>query len=292
MSLPYLGFYWNREDGEVRKDVKSYHFNPGQDEPPYSIPALQQLIEDFIAEYKPTEEMSAHFAPPPIDQTLNAQLGTVQCKHYDYDFQNDVTCQLLSADLTAYNGNYLSTTYYTEQIQHLSGLSSDGNYTAAEIRKMAADITARAYLGEYDGDGILYPCDLKKELSCKQGSFALSAIAADGKLTVYDKICKGTALPVKDGVYQFYIYDGSTAYQYDTDSVIFKVVDGVVQYVYSGQLRVDAGTQKAVSFQPGQWYTYTAEDSAADAQQFIDECNANGSVYDGVIVQCYGSDGL
>ena len=109
---------------------------------------------------------------------------------------------------------------------------------------MITDITSRAYLGEYDGDGILYPCDAKKELSCKQGSFALSAIAADGsgKLTVYDKICRGTELPVKDGVYQFYIYDGSTAYQYDTDSVIFKVTDGVVQYVYSGQLHVDAGT--------------------------------------------------
>ena len=194
LSLPYLGFYWNREDGEVRKDVKSYHFNPGQDEPPYSIPALQQLIEDFIAEYKPTEEMSAHFAPPPIDQTLNAQLGTVQCKHYDYNFQNDVTCQLLSADLTAYNGNYLSTVYYTEQYEHLTSLTGPGadDYKLADIEKMAKEITAQAYLGEYDGDGILYPCDVKKELSCKQGSFALSAIAADGKLTVYDKICKGT----------------------------------------------------------------------------------------------------
>lgn len=121
--------------------------------------------------------------------------------------------------------------------------------------------------------------------------FALSS--EDGaRLSVYSKICRDMVVDMKDGVYQFYIYDGSTAYQYDADSVIFKVNGGKVQYVYSGQLEVAAGTQKAVSFQPGQWYQYTAEDSADEAQQFIDECNANGSVYDGVIVQCYGSDSV
>ena len=296
LSLPYLGFYWNRADGEVRKEVKSYHFNPGEDDPPYSIADLEQLVEDFISEYSPTPEETERFSPPGISSYLNGALGTVQCRYYEYDESLDINSQILSADLTAYNYAYLTGDYFLQVSSAMSDLTADGAYTKDEVLKMVSDVTARAYLGEYDSDGIFFPCDSKKELSCKQGMFALSS--EDGaRLSVYSKICRDMEIDVKPGVWQFYIYDGSTAYQYDADSVIFKVEKAAggknkVKYVYSGQLEVGAGTRQAVTFQPGRWYQYTAEDGEDAAQQFIDECNANGSVYDGVIVQCRGSDDL
>ena len=121
----------------------------------------------------------------------------------------------------------------------------------------------------------------------------MSVDAVSGQLSTYSKICRDTKTNLVPGMYQFYLYDGSTAYQYDADSVIFKVVassgSNVIKYVYEGKLNVDQASKAAVSFQPGRWYSYTAEDAEDEAQSFIDECNANGSVYDGVIVQCQGA---
>lgn len=150
LSLPYLGFYWNRPDGEVRKEVKSYHFNPGQDEPPYSIVDLEQMVEDFISEYDPSPEEARAFTPPAVEKTANEQLGTVQCRYYTYDEKADITSQVLSADLTAYNYNYLTGDYFRQVFSTMSDLTADGAYTAGEVQKMVSDVTARAYVSAYD----------------------------------------------------------------------------------------------------------------------------------------------
>ena len=88
---PHICWYWNRPDGEVFKEAVSYHFSPGQSEPPFSMEQLMQMTEDKFAEYSPSDAERNAYAPPEIFQAANPSFGTVQYRYYDLSKDGDIS---------------------------------------------------------------------------------------------------------------------------------------------------------------------------------------------------------
>lgn len=146
------------------------------------------------------------------------------------------------------------------------------------------DISTNYYLGEFDPDGIYFPCDRKVQISGIDSYVTVKDLEGTVHVLSGGSVVSGQGLSglsgeaVPDGTYQFYDFDSSNLYRYDERGFIFKVQNGKAKYVYRfendyGQSAQDTGIQKY-----SQRVLYGFDDSTPgeEMQRYIDQCEEDG----------------
>lgn len=298
VSIPVFCWYWNRgNDQPPVKITRTYHFSPGEQEPPFSMQDLMLSTEQIFSEYVPLSD----FNKVQVDPLFNDNLCVVMGRTYgNRPLGTELSASIVSSSLSDYYLDGLMDTSkdpYRKMYSQITSLTSvvtaDGEYSMSSFWELTPNkipeyvlsvISTDIYKGEFDSNGVYFPCDHKTEISgidsyvtVKDPDGAIHVLSGGsiiGGQTLLD--LNGNVVP--DGTYQFYEFDSSNIYRYDQTGFIFKVEGGKTKYVYRfendyGSSSGNEGVQKY-----SQRVLYGFDDSASgdDMQRFIDQCEEDG----------------
>ena len=273
VSIPVICWYWKKNDNDPPvKITRTYHFSPGEQEPPFSMQDLMLSTEQIFQEYVPDSVMDKVAVKPAVNESL----GVVVSNSYPNRPTNDEFNGKLKPCLSAYDWDYVSSENnppYTAIYNRLTAaaLTYDEDDDTENILKYhdlpksdAGDawksfiiscLSSDVYLGEFDSNGVYFPCDTKTKIDSIdqyvtiEGTDGVPHTLKPGAVSTGNKVLDADNLQVPDGTYQFYDFDSSNLYRYDQYGYIFKVEDMSAKYVYRfeneyGSELYDRGVQK------------------------------------------------
>ena len=182
VSIPVFCWYWNKQDDQPpMKVTTTYHFSPGQTEPPFTMNDLMLSTEQFFSEYT----RNPAFNKVQVSSLYNTNLCVIIGRTYENQptegelNENSTVFECLSA----YNYQYLTNesnppfTTLTSQLTltggQLTGQDPDDpgfipyadywqltNQTQVNNHAMQY-LSDVVYKGEFDCNGSYFPCDKK-----------------------------------------------------------------------------------------------------------------------------------
>lgn len=288
-SLPIFCWYWKKKDGTIIKDIKSFHFNPNGGIPPFTIEELEKMTNDKFGSYSSVQQ----FKCPQIDIYNKTDSTNVWYKRYDNQpKQQDYTDFILKWELSVNNWDLLVNTYFTPLsvdlknsivYQELSSteLSTNSLISSYILKQISTDY----YHGEFDQNGIYFPCEQKQKLTEYVNDLQLSGTDVIRGISVgqiYDSFQSGT--------YQIYNKTSDSLFRYDKNSIIFKVGDDKrIEYIYKGMNYIDDSTKEPVQFERSKLYIFDSNSSVQDISNLILQAENDGSYHQINIIQSLSS---
>ena len=300
VSIPVFCWYWNKGGDQAPvKITQTYHFSPGDQNPPFSMQDIMLSTEQIFSGYVPKSE----FEKVPVTSLYNTNLCVVLGRTYENrPLTSELSTMPLQSCLSAYDWGYLGVkanppfTQAKTILENNSRGGDEGDFKSLSVWWELTNtqdidnfvmnyLSTEVYLGEFDPNGVYFPCDEKTRIDFISAYMTVRDIQGTDHVLSAGAISVGT-VPigisgeiVPDGTYQFYDFDSSNLYRYDQRGFIFKVLDGKTHYAYRfendyGQI---LGIDDIQKFSQRTMYEFSDGSSGEDMLKFITQCEADGS---------------